>query len=83
MPVKRRAGKVHERAITPEAVAAFKAGDWLALHAALRLHPWECNPLDANAGPSPWPPGCAGSISWPEAQRLRREIRREIREAKS
>ena len=34
--------------ITPEAIEAFKAGNWLRLHLALGLKPWECSPLEAD-----------------------------------
>ena len=45
MPIKRTRGRLHR--ITAEALAAFEAGDWAALHRALGLKPWECSPLDA------------------------------------
>jgi hypothetical protein len=32
--------------------------------------PWDVD----DVGPSPWPPGTAGAISWPQAQRLRAQI---------
>jgi hypothetical protein len=50
MPVKRRAGKTRQR-ITPEAVEAFRAGDFAALHLALGLAPWEASPLPASVTP--------------------------------
>jgi len=48
--------------VTPQAVAAFKAGDWRALHQELRL-PWLPSLLDL-AGDCPWPPGSAGEATW-------------------
>jgi hypothetical protein len=33
--------------VTPEAVEAFAAGDWSALHRALGLRPWQESPLHA------------------------------------
>jgi hypothetical protein len=61
--------------ITPEAVAAFKAKDWTALHLALGLKPWEMNPLDVHKksepsrdNPSPW------FQSWWKVRRLRKEL---------
>ena len=47
MPAKRRVGKMRALAITPEAVEAFRAGNWIALHRALGLKPWEASPLHA------------------------------------
>ena len=49
MPTKRRSPK--ERSLSPEAFAAFKAGDEHALSAAIGQKPWEDSPLDA--GPNP------------------------------
>jgi hypothetical protein len=43
--------------------------------------PWETPPWEADDGPSPWPPGCAGALSWPQAQQLRRRLIAELREA--
>ena len=45
MPVKRRASKQLRHRITPEAVEAYRAGDYMQLHRALGLMPWECSPL--------------------------------------
>jgi hypothetical protein len=39
--------------------------------------PWEVS----TDGPSPWPEGCAGALSWPGAQRLRRQLIAELRQA--
>lgn len=70
MPVKRRASKHREHRITPEAVEAFRAGDYTALHRALNLRPWEDSPLDVDFDP---PPDWAND-SWPQAVELRREL---------
>lgn len=59
--------------VTPQAVAAFVAGDYTALHLELRLAPWEVNPLDA-WGDCPWGPGTGGGDSWPQAVQLRAEL---------
>lgn len=61
--------------ITPEAVAAYRAGDELALHRALRLRPWQASPIGA-VGPCPWPPGTGGHESWALAVELRAELER-------
>ena len=50
---------------------------WCDEH-GLKFAPWEVHPADANNGPSPWPAGAAGAVSWPKAQKMRREIIAEI-----
>ena len=30
--------------------------------------------LDVDDGPSPWPEGCEGSLTWPQAQELKAEL---------
>ena len=75
MPIKKRSAKSKPHRITPEAIAAFVAGDYIALHRALGLAPWQCSPLDADDGPSPWPTGTVGADSWPLARALRDELR--------
>ena len=74
MPTKRkRASRAMRTRITPDAIAAFKAGDHMRLHSILRLKPWEISPLDAE-GESPWPETSAGGKSWGQAVELREEI---------
>ncbi|HZG28273.1 MAG TPA: hypothetical protein VE079_07415 [Ensifer sp.] len=46
MPIRKRHKKRNDHTITPAAVTAFNAGEWLALHAALDLAPWQYSPLD-------------------------------------
>jgi hypothetical protein len=47
MPTKRnRVPRNPLARVTPEALAAWRAGDRLALHRELRLRPWDHNPLD-------------------------------------
>jgi hypothetical protein len=43
--VKSRKAKGRAHKITAEAIAAWKAADYMALHQALGLHPWEASPL--------------------------------------
>ena len=75
MPAKKRLVKVREHRITPEAIAAFRAGDSLALHRALGLRPWQISPLDVEAGePCVYPAGSGGAMSWPLALELRAEL---------
>ncbi|WP_189375237.1 MULTISPECIES: hypothetical protein [unclassified Mesorhizobium] len=65
-----------KRRISPDAVAAFRAGDHQALATALGLLPWQPNPLDVDA---PLPPawassGTAWAQAWPEAFSLRQQL---------
>ena len=70
MPVKRRQPKQLQHRITPEAVAAFRAGDWMDLHHALDLKPWEASPIDATtAAPPPYP-----HHGWEQARELRLQL---------
>ncbi len=58
----------------------FEAGDYLALHAALGLTPWEVSPLPmritplgVTQGPPPaWAKEGGGFDSWAQAQELQR-----------
>ena len=75
MPVKKRSPKVRPHRITPDAIAAFEAGDGSALHLALGLGPWVPSPLEVHPDePSPWPAGSGGAEYWPLAVELRREL---------
>ena len=64
MPTKRRITKGRKHRITPEAMAAFRAGDWMGLHRALDLRPWQPSPLDVD---KPDPPSYAKSGLWADA----------------
>ena len=74
MPVKRRLAKQKPR-ITPEARAAFEAGDKMALHRELKLPPWMASPLEVD---DPHPPSWAGqsawATTWPEVWTLRQAL---------
>lgn len=59
--------------ITAEAVAAFRAGDSLALSRALRLPPWQASPLSA-IGECPWPCSTAGGRAWADSIALRKQL---------
>jgi hypothetical protein len=80
MPLKRRLPKGREHRITPEAVAAFAAGDYMRLHRALGLRPWEASPLPLEVtalGVDQGDPPKDRSMwaqSWPQAQELQREL---------
>jgi hypothetical protein len=49
----------------------------------LTFRPWQVTPWDVDERPSPWGLGSAGTISWPKAQRLRRELIAEIKAQES
>lgn len=80
MPVKRRLSKIRDHRITDEAVEAFEAGDYLALHHALGLKPWEPSPLPLSIEPlgvSQGEPPAGRTLfaaAWPKAQELQREL---------
>jgi hypothetical protein len=74
MPTKRRVEKTRPHRITPEALAAFDAGDHMRLHRALGLRPWQPSPLEASDGPSPWPAGSSGAVAWAPVCDLRGKL---------
>ena len=75
MPVKRRKSKMKALQLTPEAFAAFDAGDKNALRRALKLPHWHASPLDTNlAGPASYGPETCWAISRPDALEIRRDI---------
>ncbi len=59
--------------ITPDAIAAFRAGDAIALARALRLPPWHASPLEA-VGACPWPCTTGGAATWADAIELRAQL---------
>lgn len=72
MPTKRRKIAPTRHDIRPEAIEAWRRGDWMELHRSLGLRPWECSPLDAIGEPPA--NGTAYATSWPRAVELRREL---------
>jgi hypothetical protein len=86
MPVKRRLHKGRPHRITEDAIAAWRAGDYLWLHRALGLHPAQPSPLPLEIEPL----GCdqrtededaampranrLWSPLWPEVQALQRQL---------
>ena len=68
--------------ISPEAIAAYKAGDFHALHRALDLRAWEISPLPIEVsalGVDPDDPpddrnGSAWAASWRQAMELQRRL---------
>lgn len=73
MPIKKRPAKRREYPITPQAIAAFRAGDRTGLHRSLGVRPWQVSPIDA-LGPCPWPDGTAGAASWALSSQLLAEL---------
>lgn len=71
MPTKRaRVPRTYAPKLPDEAIVAFRAADWLALHRALRLKPWEPSPLEAS-GPCPWSPTSAAALAWDKVREMR------------
>jgi len=54
----------------------------LELHRLLGLSPADTSPLDAHAGRSPHPPATMGALTWPMAQRLRKQLDAAVRPAR-
>ena len=87
MPIKRRTSKALRHRITPDAIEAFIARDYLALHRALGLAPWEMSPLPLSVeqlgvDPDDPPPGegTGWYESWPLAVELQRELQKAVRD---
>ena len=82
MPTKRRLSKQRAHRITAEAVEAFRAGDFIGLHRALGLAPWQASPLPSPASPLGVDPavppsptdGTAWAVSWPLAVELQKDL---------
>jgi hypothetical protein len=74
MPTKRmRVNRTQRTRITPEAVAAYRAGDKGELHRLLRLPPWQASPLDAE-GECPFPRTSSGHLTWQDSVDLREAL---------
>ena len=90
MPVKRRNAKVRQHRITAQAVEAFRAGDFMALHNALDLAPYEPSPLPQSVealGVDPDNPpredGTAWASAWPKVVALQRELQAAANQGKA
>jgi hypothetical protein len=67
--------------VTPEAIAALAAGDWLALHDALALKPWQQSPLHALTPEAPRRmTNDFNREDWKAAHELRRQLEAASRE---
>jgi hypothetical protein len=66
---------IHRRVrhpITPEAIAAYQAGDDMALHQALNLKPWQPSVLEVDEDPPEWGNGLACyTTEWALVRQLR------------
>jgi hypothetical protein len=72
MPVKRRTPKSrHAHFITSEAIDAFRRSDWIGLHRAAGLKPWQTSPLDVDEGEMP---DGYDPAQWVQALALRRAL---------
>lgn len=76
MPSKRsRVARPLQRRITPQALAAYRAADWMQLHRELGLKPWEASPLAVDADEPPAPElQNAWTASWVRAVELREAL---------
>jgi hypothetical protein len=72
----------NELQLSDAAIDAFERRDWMVLARELGQRPWQVSPLDVHDGPCPYPGTCAGSASWPAAQRVRRVLERALAEKK-
>jgi hypothetical protein len=80
VPVKRTRSKVRDHRITPEAIQAYLADDYGALHRALGLKPWETSPLWVEPGPAP-SNGTSYALTYAKAQELREELEAAVRKS--
>jgi|tagenome__1003787_1003787.scaffolds.fasta_scaffold20795876_2 hypothetical protein len=78
MPVKRRTPKSRIN-LSPEAYAAFEAGDKSALRAAIGQKAWEMSPLAAGPTPPSWYRDEYWIAIWRKARDIRLELMRGLR----
>lgn len=83
MPTKRTPVHRHtRRQITPEIIEAWRTlmddpndkNAYQTVHYGLGLKPWSTNPIFASCHHSPHPDGTMGTITYPAAVELRREL---------
>ena len=83
--MRRRTIRSTKGRITAEAVEAFEAGDYHALHRALGLGPWEPSPLPQSVEPlgvDPDNPPPRDGTCWAEAWSKVVELQRELQAAR-
>jgi hypothetical protein len=73
MPVKHRTIKVKTHRITQEAQDAFELGDYIGLHRALGLKPWEPSPFDI-AGGNPYGMHSTWDTAWTKVADLNTDL---------
>ncbi len=74
MPTKRmRVNRTQRTRITPDAVAAYRAGDETELDRLLRIPPWQVSPLEAE-GACPYSRNAAGHGTWADSVDLREAL---------
>ncbi|WIW51144.1 hypothetical protein LRP31_18805 [Mesorhizobium mediterraneum] len=84
MPVKRRRAKGKPFKITNAAIDAYRARDYLALHRALNLYPWEMSPIPAQFEPlgcNPANPPLASDLLWSQSFQQAVGLQRELEAA--
>ena len=79
MPVKRKLSKQLQHRITPEVMAAYRAGDHWELQRALHLKPWVMSPLGCDLINTV--PGTAYANSLEQARALRDAIEAQLETA--
>jgi hypothetical protein len=73
VPTKRRKLSARPLGISAAAIEAWRAGDWLGLHRALSLRPWEPSPFDT-IGELPPEDARPWRASWPRVAELRKAL---------
>ena len=82
MPIKRRNAKARAHRVTPDAIEAYVAGDYMRLHRALGLKPYQMSPLPLSVEPlgcdpdepPTGRPGTGWEASWPLACELQADL---------
>jgi hypothetical protein len=74
MPQRRRISKAKRLRITPDALEAYRQGDWPLLHRHLGLKPWEASPLDVRPTDAERTGAGVYEQSIPTALQLRAEL---------
>lgn len=78
MTTRKKRDRAARPRITPEALQAWRAGDWHGLFRALHLPPWHYPPylVDLQGDPPDYEPGSAYVETWSTARDLRLELER-------